>query len=105
MIPAFADLQTADSLAHTAEMPAFYEAVADGSLAQYTLIQPRSESDGGRRGQPRESPGVSTVVGHASLPPPPLRPPVAVATSKTGPSNWQHPDNSIAAGEALLASV
>ena len=48
MIPAFADLQTPASLAHTAEMPAFYKAVADGSLAQYTLIQPRSEEGEGR---------------------------------------------------------
>lgn len=28
-----------------------------------------------------------------------------MASSVTGPSNWQHPDNSVEAGEALLASV
>jgi phospholipase C len=28
-----------------------------------------------------------------------------MATSKTGPSNWQHPDNSVEAGEALLADI
>jgi hypothetical protein len=47
------DLRTNESLKHVFEMPAFYSAVEDGSLAQYTLIQPR------------------------------------MATSATGPSNWQ----------------
>jgi len=28
-----------------------------------------------------------------------------MGTSKNGPSNWQHPDNSVAAGEALIADV
>ncbi len=69
MAPAFADLRTPQSLANVEEMPAFYDRVANGTLPQYTLIQPR------------------------------------MATSATGPSNWQHPDGSVSAGENLLAVV
>jgi phospholipase C len=41
MAPAFADLRTPDALKLVEEMPAFYKDVAGGTLARYTLIQPR----------------------------------------------------------------
>ena len=69
MAPAFVDLRTPSSLARIQQMPAFYAALSNGTLANYTLIQPR------------------------------------MSTSKDGISNWQHPDNSVAAGEALIASI
>lgn len=53
MVPAFADLRTASALKNVVEMPQFYADLRDGTLANFTLIQPR------------------------------------MATSATGPSNWQ----------------
>lgn len=69
MVPAFQDLQTPTRLARVQQMPKFFEALAAGTLADYTLIQPR------------------------------------MASSATGLSNWQHPDNSVAAGEALIRDI
>lgn len=69
MAPTFADLRTPSSLARVLEMPNFYAQVANGTLPQYSLIQPR------------------------------------MATSATGPSNWQHPDGSVAQGEVLTAAI
>ncbi len=69
MAPTFADLRSPSSLARVLEMPNFYAQVANGTLPQYTLIQPR------------------------------------MATSATGPSNWQHPDGSVAQGEVLTATI
>ena len=69
MVPAFADLQTPSRLARVEELPHFYTALSSGTLADFTLIQPR------------------------------------MATSSEGVSNWQHPDNSVAAGEKLIRDV
>jgi phospholipase C len=53
MIPAFADLRTASALKNVFWMPQFYQDLRDGTLPNFSLIQPR------------------------------------MATSATGPSNWQ----------------
>jgi phospholipase C len=69
MAPCFAELRSPAWLARTLEMPAFFDDLASGGLAQFSLLQPR------------------------------------MATSATGPSTWQHPDNSVEAGELFYAEV
>ena len=69
MAPTFAELRTPAALSRVVEMEAFYSDLAQGTLSNYSLIQPR------------------------------------MATSKNGTSNWQHPDNSVSAGEQLLGEV
>ena len=69
MAPCFAELRAPEWLARTLEMPQFYDDLKSGTLAQFSLIQPR------------------------------------MATSATGASNWQHPDNSVEAGEIFYAEV
>lgn len=69
MFPAFADLKTAASLERIQEMPNFFADLEQGTLPQFSLLEPR------------------------------------MATSATGPSNWQHPDNSVEAGEIFINQV
>ena len=41
MFPAFADLRTPAHLAKIQEMPNFFTALKEGTLAQYTHLEPR----------------------------------------------------------------
>ena len=66
---AFSDLRRRENIVRLQGMPHFYTDLKAGTLAQYTLIQPR------------------------------------LATSPTGPSNWQHPDNSVEQGEILITQI
>ena len=69
MAPTFADLREPSRVARTQEMSYFFQDLAQGTLSNYTWLQPR------------------------------------MATSANGPSNWQHPDASVEAGEQLLSNV
>jgi hypothetical protein len=69
MAPCFADLREPSRVARTQELSYFFQDIAQGTLSNYTWLQPR------------------------------------MATSKNGPSNWQHPDASVEAGEQLLSDV
>ena len=69
MAPTFADLRDPSRVARTQEMSYFFQDLAQGTLSNYTWLQPR------------------------------------MATSANGPSNWQHPDASVEAGEQLLSNV